>query len=806
MNLFSDLKLALRQLRRAPGYSLVTILTLALGIGVNVAIFGLLYSVGLRSLPSPDSDQLVRALPETFITGEQFDVLSEELAASGQSAFEALTVAASGGLVLTGEGRPMQVGATVVDSSHFDVFERQPILGRRLTAQDTQVGAEPVALLSYGLWQSHFGGDEGVVGRTLDLSGEGASRRTIVGVMPADYDIVPWRSEVLVPLVREAGSHDWQDMARYWLLARRADTADLEVGSQALAAAVAAAMARPETGFHEELAADARVVGYLESWVGPSAQRLRLMLLAVLAVLLVACVNVSHLVSTRLLGREQELAIRSALGAERVMLVRQMLLEAGVLALIGGAVGALLAVLALRFTVTAGVFSGILERSDDLHIGWPVFVFGFLLSCATGLIFALTPAWRSTAHLDRALSEAGRSAGVSASSSRRSAALVAVQVALCTVLVVGAGLLVKSLWQLSQVDPGFEPQGVLSIHLEPPASTYGEEDQRRAYYREVEASLAALPQVEVVGSVNLLPLSRGVLGLAISPDGDPVPATQRPMFVRYRLVTPGYIETLGLGLLQGRGLLSTDRSGTEPVGMINRTLAQRLWPGQSAVGRQIAWDDGSPWLTVVGVINDFYQRRLSTPPEPEVYVSYEQDAFVAGLNVMVRTRAGTEILPTLRDAVWAIDPDVALSGEARLIDVVSESMAQPRFYASLFLGFALLALTLGAIGVYGVLALSVRRRAHEMGVRAALGADGSQLMRSALSQSLWPVAIGLILGTALSLLSTPLLASLLFQVDTSDKGVLATTIALLAGVAFLASLGPALRAARIDPLQVLGGD
>ena len=503
------------------------------------------------------------------------------------------------------------------------------------------------------------------------------------------------------------------------------------------------------------------------------------------------------------MGRGRELAIRSALGAERLALVRQLLVESALLALMGGLLGAVSAVAALRFTVASGILDGVLARTGELEIGPPVFGFALLLSCAAGLVFALAPALRGTGNLEATLGESGRSASLTVAGARRSAALVALQVALCTVLAVGAGLLVKSLWQLSLVDPGFEPEGVVALRLEPPASRYGEEEQRRSYYRQVEAALAALPEVESVGSANLTPLSRGALKLALSPDGDPVPPNQRAMLVSYRLVTAGYVDTLGLGILEGRSLESSDRAESEPVGMINRTLAQRLWPDQNAVGRQLVWDDGSPWLTVVGVVDDFYQSTLSTDPEPEVYVSYEQDSWVSGLNVMARSRAGTDLVPQMREAIWSVDPDVPVAGEASLIDVVSQSMSQPRFYTSLFVGFALLALVLGAIGVYGVLSFSVKRRTHEIGVRSALGADGRQLMRSVLLQSMVPVAIGLGAGTLLSLASTRLLESLLFEVDGTDLSVLLATVVLLAGVAFLASLGPALRAARVDPLEAL---
>ena len=363
MAILNDVKLALRQLRRAPAYSLVTVLTLALGIGVNVAIFGLLYSVQLRALPSPDSDHLARVLPGTFVTGQHLDVLRDELEATGDSAFDALSVAASGQVVLTGAGAPAMLPATVVDGSHFDAFgieasSRSASDSGRHFAFFRARGGFDVGALAESLCQATRRFSEE---RSTCLA-KVRTRRTIVGVLPKDYEIFPWQSELLVPFVRDTASHEWRDMARYWLIGRLSESADLESASRAAVTAVTAAHQRPEAFFDEELSREARAVGYLESWVGPSGQRLRLLLLAVLAVLLVACANVSHLASTRLMGRGRELAIRSALGAERFALVRQLLIESAVLALLGGLLGAVAGVVALRLTVASGVLDGVLAR------------------------------------------------------------------------------------------------------------------------------------------------------------------------------------------------------------------------------------------------------------------------------------------------------------------------------------------------------------------------------------------------------------------------------------------------------------
>jgi putative ABC transport system permease protein len=654
-------------------------------------------------------------------------------------------------------------------------------------------------VLSHEFWQRRFGGDPEVIGRTVSIGGEGAERRTVIGIMPPDYRPFAWRSEIYVPLVFEPGTNAYTDMSRYTVTGRLRDGVTLDEARGDLRAVLTQMMEGEEGAYIVRGAArSAEVVSYLETQVGAVANTLWVLLGAVGAVLLIACTNVANLLLARAGAREREMAIRTAMGAGRGRLVRQVLTESAVLGLAGGTVGVAGAFIVLPLFVAS--LPRDVPRAADIGVdGW-VLVFALAVSITAGVLFGLAPALRSAHAVDAVLRAGANTVSSGRRRVRLNGGLVAVQVALCVVLVTGAGLLGKSLWRLAQVDPGFDAAGLYTMRLALSQSKYPSEDDRRLYYREALRLVGSVPGVERAGAIQVLPMTSGHMGVAISKDGAPVPDGGRPQITGYRVITPGYFEAMGIPLLEGRMLGPADRADRPGVGLINRRLADLLWPGESAVGREVRWSDGSIWFTVVGVVGNIHQHTLAMASRTEAYVPYEQDSWASGLHVMVRASTGSGVLEDVRRAVWSVDPDVPISREGSMEDVIGASMLDARFYTLLFSAFAFLALLLGAVGVYGVTSYTVSQRVREIGIRLALGAGRSDVMRSTLRLAMMPVLGGLLLGTAGAFAVTRLLSSLLFGVAASDPLVFGLSIAVLAAVAVAANFLPARRAAGVDPL------
>ncbi len=794
-----DFALALRQLRRAPGYTALVVVTLALGIGGTSSMFRLLDAYVLRPLPFPESEALVRVLPKRFVTAQQVEALREQM-----TSYRALGAMAQGSVVLEQDGRMQGVYAAVVDAEHFEAFAVRPQLGRAFTADDSVAGAAPAAILSYELWQRAFGGRTDVIGSEVQMAGEGENRRLVVGVMPPGYRPMFVPADVFVSMSYDAESDAYEEMARYWLIGRLADGVGAEAAG-AEAVSVVSALAAERQLFTEDDANTAGVVNYQADWIGDFASRLWLLLAAVAAVLLVACTNVAHLISARMSGRERELSIRSALGAERGTLLRQLLVEAGVLTALGGALGLGLATVGLRIaasrlpTSLPSVEAGGVDARTILLTSGVSLVAALLVGFAPALIGSRS----GGGALAQPLVAGGRGSGPSRASRRASGALVAVEVALCTALLICAGLLVESLRRISEVDPGFAMEQAHSMTVRPLESHYPDEPARQRAMVEIEETAAGVAGVAAVGSTNILPLTRGVMGVGVSPDGNPVPDGDAPLLVSYRSVTPGFRATLGIPLLEGRDLAGSDRADGEPVGLINRSLAETMFPDRSPIGEQLKWDTGDPWLTVVGVIGDVHQRALDLDPQGEVYVPYAQEAWIQALTLVVRSRGEAEVQAAVHDELARAFPNVLLGSPLALTEVRARSTATPRMYSNIYGAFALLGLLLAALGVYGVTSHAVGRRMHEMGVRFALGAQGGDLIRQVVLSGMRPVVVGLMAGIALALALARLLESQLFGVSASEPGVLVAVTVLLAAVAAAANLVPALRAARVDPVRTL---
>lgn len=793
-SLAQDLRYALRSFVRAPGFTVVAVATLALGIGANAAIFSVVRSVVLRPLPFPDSNRIVAVWVANSVTPREMEALLQR-----SRSYVALAAASSGSFTLTGTGEPEEFAGTIVGTEHTEVFATSPALGTGFRPEHARPGGPPVAMLSHEFWQRRFGGDPEVIGRTVSIGGEGAAQRTVIGVMPPDYRPFSWRSEIYVPLVFQPGTNAYTDMSRYTVTGRLRDGVTLHEARSELRGALTQMM-DGEAGAYiaKEAAVSAEVSSYLETQVGEVANTLWVLLGVVGAVLLIACTNVANLLLARAGAREREMAIRTAMGAGKGRLVRQVLTESAVLGITGGAVGVVGAFAVLPVFVTS--LPRNVPRASDIGVdGW-VLAFALAVSVTAGVLFGLAPALRSAGSLDAVLRDGANAVSSGRRRLRLNRSLVAVQVALCVVLVTGAGLLAKSLWRLAQVDPGFDAAGLYTMRLALSESRYTSEDDRRLFYREAFRQIAGVQGVEATGAIQVLPMTNGHMGVAISRDGAAVPDGERPQITGYRVITPGYFEAMGIPLLEGRFLTAADRADTPRVGLINRRLADLLWPGESAIGREVRWSDGSFWFTVIGVVGNIHQHTLAMASRTEAYVPYEQDTWTSALHIMVRASTGAGVLPEVRRAVWLVDPDVPISQEGSMQAVVGASMLDARFYTLLFSAFAILAMSLGAVGVYGVTSYTLSQRVREIGIRLALGAGRRDVMRSTLRSGMVPVLGGLLLGAAGAFALTRLLSSLLFGVTASDPFVFGLSIVVLGAVAVAANLLPARRAAGVDPL------
>lgn len=796
--LVQDIRYALRGLARSPGFAAIAVITLALGIGGNTAIFSVVNAVVLRPLDFEDPAKLVRLQVGRPVTPRQVDGLAERL-----RSYSAIAAGARTSFTLTGEGTPEEVLGSVVSEAHAAVFGVAPALGRAFSTSDAVPGTEPVAVLSHEFWQRRFGGDPAVVGRTIALGGEEAGTRTIIGVWPAGYAPFAWASDVFVPMQRDTESHLYIDMARFQVAARLGGGATYTSALQELRATVDQMSLGSEGAYFSTSASQrAALVSYQEAENRGVRGTLWLLLGAVGIVLLIACTNVTNLVLARSAARSHEFAVRTAIGAGRGRVVRQLLTESLVLASLGGALGGVGAVVGLPLVLT--VMPAAIPRAEAITVDWNVLFFAAAVTVLAGVAFGLLPALRSTRAVGSALRGGGRGQTAGRHRFRLNRTLVAAQIGLCVVLVAASGLLLKSLWLVSSVDPGFDARELYTLRVRPAPEVYPDIETRRAYFASVLESVRAVPGVEAAGGIQILPMSRGNMGVGISPDGAPVPEGDRPTFVGYRMVTPDYGSAMGVPLIEGRWLDERDATDAMPAGMINERMAAQLFPDESPVGRTVHWNTGDVWFTVVGVIGDVHQNRLDEAPRMEAYVPMAQDGDTEGLHLMVRSSLGSTVLPSVRAAAWSIDSNVPITMEASMEDVVAASMADRRSQATLFTLFGTLALIMGAIGVYGVTSYTVSQRTHEMGVRLALGAAQAEVVTATLRSALVPVAIGLGAGLLSALVASRALGSMLYQVTPTDPAVLVGVIGFLMTVAVAAAWAPARRASRTDPMVVLG--
>jgi putative ABC transport system permease protein len=798
---WQDIRFAFRTLIKRPGFTLVAVLALALGIGASTGIFSVINAVLLRPLSYPAPDQIVyfegvnqsRGLDDTNISALDFLSWKEQ---SNAFIHMALFVTGSANLADVG-GEPERLSRAIVTSSFFSVIRVQPFLGRAFTSEEDQPGREPVAILGHALWKRSFGGDPNVIGRQITLN---ARRVTIVGVMPAGFDF-PERAEIWSALPIET-KDDTRDNRSYSAIGRLKRDVSLKAAQaqiSAINAQLAAAYRDTNIGWDTHLA---RLHDRLVREVRPSLIALAG---AVGFVLLIACANVANLLLARTAARRREMAIRAALGASRSRVIRQLLTESVLLSLVGGSVGVLFGVwfthLLVRFS-PAGA-----PRFEEIGLDGRVLAFALAVSCCTGLLFGLAPAFHAVrGNVSAALDAGTRGAGESIRSRMRSFLLIA-EVSLSLMLLVGAGLLIQSFLRLREVKLGFNPNGVLTASISLPYARYPEDQQRVRFFHELTRRLRLLPGVTSAATVLTLPLNGSdySIGRAFVPEGRPL-GVENSGIADYSLASEDYFRTMEIPLLAGRAFTDRDTANSPMVVIINQTLARQCFGStEDAIGKRLTiWRDEKFPREIVGVVGETQPSRLDEEAGAQMYVPHAQDPSWGFMSVVIRTAGDTATLvPALRREVLAMDKDEPIFNVQTMQEIVAKSALSRRTSMVLFTGFAVVALLLAAFGIYGVMAYSVSLRTHEIGVRMALGAQRSDVLRLVIGQGMEQVCIGVLLGIVGVLGLTRVMGSLLFAVRPNDPLTLLTISLVVLGVSLLACYVPARRAAKVNPTLAL---
>ena len=799
-----DLRYALRSLRRAPGYTLVALVTLALGLGANTAIFTVVNTVLLRPLAYDRPQELVAVdgtvAPATYI---DWHAQLHALAATGAAEWWSPTI--------TGHGDPEQIDALHVSASLFPLLGVAPAMGRVPTADEEHAGGHRVLVLGDRAWRRRFAADPQILGKQLVLDGEPYE---IIGVMPPSFRFAPYwatRAEMWSPLVLDARTTDRRG-ASMRVFGRLAPGRDV-TAAQAELVSLNSRLEREFPGS----TGDYHVRALREMVVGDVRPALLALLGAVGLVLLIACANVAHLQLLRAAARSRETAVRAALGASRIRLVQQSLVESSVLALGGGALGALVAWAGVRALVLLGPPH--LPQLDALRLDARVFAFLLVASLVSCIGFGIVPAFRGAdADTSEALKEGGR--GTSEGRGRRKlrGVLVTSEFATALVLLVGAGLLIRSFMALASVKPGFDPHHALGFQVSLKGTAHADTARRRLFFTELEQRLRTMPGVVAAGATNHLPIMGDNWNFSYSAEGQPYLRQDERHRALFRIARPGYFGAMGIPVKRGRDFTDQDGAASARVVIVNEVLAAREWPGQDPVGRRISVADpneGAEWFMVVGVTGTVVQGALREAPIAEMYYPNERPAagdssMLVGLlnpsemQVVVRTRGdAAALVKPVTDAVHAIDRDAAVALAMPLDDLLATEFKEPTFYLLLIGSFAAIAVILAAVGVYGVISYSAARRTHEMGVRLALGAAASEPFRLVAGEGMRLALVGGAIGLGLSVLLTRYLRTLLYGVAPTDPLMFAVAPGVLLLIALLACWIPARRAARIDPITAL---
>lgn len=793
-----DLRMAARRLLRSPGYAVVALLTLGLGIGASVAMFTVLNAVVLRPLPYAQPDRLVHLWPAMNMN----ITLSRELASAVPS-ISSYTGWSRWGLTLTGEGSAAVVDALAVDAGYFDTFGVRPVLGRAFLPEETEPARSGVVILSWDMWQTRFGGDAGVIGKRISLSGSNHSEREVIGVMPADHRVVGKAVDVWIPLSVATGRTVATDSTWYVnaVVGRMVPGATVERVASEVGSAAERLRSEYPGRIEEEMVRQATAVGLLDSVVGDVRVTLWLMLAAVGLVLLIACANLANLALARASGQRRELAVQVALGASRSRLIRHQTAESALVAVLGGVTGALLSrgLLAMvRLSDTAA-----LPRTATLGSDWRVLSFAIFASAAALVLFGVWPAVLTTRGILRGdLDDAARGGSRGRRTHRLNRALVTGEIALATLLTTAAALVLSSFSTLRSTAPGIDTSDVLAVTVLPQSDRFTGE-MHTAYVQEVTSRLNALPGVSTVGSIHLLPFTDNNWSFPYLAEDHPPPEDGPLPSANFRLVTPHYFEAVDQPIERGRDLTDADRVGSPRVVLINHTFAESLWPGEDPIGRTIAIF-GSIEHEVVGVVGDVHQHALDLEPLPEMYVPMAQwNQGGATVVFMVEGPGAVDRASEIREIVASYDPDVPITGLQPLAEALDASLARRRFIVMVLAAFGFLALLLGGIGVHGVSSNLVGARMSDFGIQLALGASPRDIRRDALVTGVVPALAGLLIGGLAALAARGVITRLTGETSTVGFAVFAVVVSVLLLVSLAASWLPARRAGRADPLEML---
>jgi len=798
-----DLRYGLRLLARSPGFAAVAIVTLAIGIGASTAILSVVDAILLRPLAYSDPERLVVLLhgrggpvaPGNFLDWK----------ARGRS-FESMGAAEYWTPNLTAGDAPEKLWALRMTADVLPLLGVRPALGRFFQPSETAAGADHVVVLGDGAWRTRFGADPGIIGRPITLDGE---PYTVVGVMPPSFRFAPFwatQAQIWAPLdLTPRATNRTGSSLR--IFARLKPGVTLEAARRELAT-ITAELDREFPGTNRDMT----VTPLLEKVVGDVRPALLLLLAAVGLVLSIACANVANMLLARSSARQREVALRAALGASRGRTIRQLLTESLVLALLGGLAGAAFGAWALRLLVALAP-EGI-PRLAEVRLDPRILVATFAVSLASGVLFGLAPAIQSSAiRLHDALNEGSRT-GSGREGGRLRNVFVAFEVAIAIVLLIGAGLMTRSFLALQAIDPGWNPDGVVTLEVSVAGTRHAATGLRPPLYREILGRLSAVPGVAAAGAINHIPLAGDVWGFPYSVEGRPAPLPGESPVATYRAVLPGYFSTMRLPLVRGRDVTFADVDGAPGVVLVNEHLAGRQWPGEDPVGRRITLDDET-WLTVVGVVRNAVRDEWAAPPEDEVYLAALQvrqlttspQPMSAYLTYVARTDGDPAALAgSLRAAIRSIDPTLPISEVHTMRSIVDGANARARFQMLLLAAFAAAAALLSAVGIYGVMSYAVSKRTREIGVRMALGADPGRVVRLVVRQGMAVAVAGAAAGLVAALLLTRLMAGLLYGVGASDPATYLAVAVLLLSIALAASFIPAWRAARIDPMKALRAD
>ena len=804
--LLQDLRYGARALRKSPGFTAIAVLTLALGIGANTAIFSVVNAILLHPLAYKDADRLVTILndPSAPVSAANYVDWREQ-----SRSFEGMGAAEYWSPNLTGVDQPENIRGHKITYDLFPLLGAQPLLGRLFTEQDDRPGSEHEVILSYRLWQRRFSEDRNVIGKVIRLNGDAYS---IVGVMPRDFQFAPfWATHAALWVPIAFGDRVHNRAGNSLRVFGRLKPGATLAQARAEIATITARLEKQYPGTNQNVV----VTPLKEQVVGKVEAPLLVLLGAVGFVLLMACANVAHMLLARAASRQKEIAVRTALGAGRRRVLRQFLTENLLLAGMGGALGLLLAFWGTRALVALS--PGSIPRVETVTLdGWVV-LFLFAITVLTSIGFGLAPALQASAvNLSDTLKETGRGSSDGMQRNRLRSFLVASEFALALVLLIGAGLMVRSFFALQSVDPGFNPNNVLSMVVSVAGSNEAAQGNREVFYRQLIERVRAIPGVESAAGINHLPLAGDLWGWPFVIEGRPKPRPGDSPGGVYRIATPGYFATMRIPLLRGRDITEADTKTVPGVVVINEKAAHSFWPGEDPIGKRISFDadttDEPTWLTIIGIVKDVKQGDWATKPDEEVYLAAFQNAQFLGapeshssyITLVVRTTGDPAALTqALKETVWSFDRNLPISQVVTMDAVVADANAQPRFEMLLLGIFAAVALLLAAVGIYGVMSYAVSRRTHEIGIRVSLGANPADVVLLVVRQGMALALIGSAAGIVGALGLSRLMKSLLYGVNPIDPVVFLGVTILLLVVAMAASYLPARRAMRVDPMIAL---